>query len=158
LDGTVVVPRLIGGDVVVAMVGGGMLSGDRVGGGEVAPGKTRGGGERAVGDVVEDDVVELDVVELVSGGRKPNASGGAVKIGSAGTPASAARMYRLKIRAGKLPPDTLIPWTSSIGMSPSRRPTQTAVASWGVNPTNQALPWFSVVPVLPASGRPIEAA
>ena len=37
---------------------------------------------------------------------------------------------------------------------PCCRPTHTAVASCGVNPTNQALALLPVVPVLPALGRP----
>ena len=41
--------------------------------------------------------------------------------------------------------------------SPSEFPYQTAVDRVGVYPTNQALPKLSVVPVLPAAGRPMLA-
>ena len=40
----------------------------------------------------------------------------------------------------------------------SEKPAHTAVASWGVKPTNQALSMSSVVPVLPADGLPDRAA
>ena len=41
-------------------------------------------------------------------------------------------MKRRQISAGKLPPETAIPWTLSIGISPRVYPIQTAVASSGV--------------------------
>jgi hypothetical protein len=63
-------------------------------------------------------------------------------------------MKSFQIVAGKVPPATAIPCTFSIGISPPGYPTHTVVSSCGVKPENQASAWLSVVPVLPAEGRP----
>ena len=47
-------------------------------------------------------------------------------------------MNALHIRAGKLPPTTLMPSTSRMGTSPSGSPIHTAVVRSGVYPTNHA--------------------
>jgi hypothetical protein len=45
-----------------------------------------------------------------------------------------------------------------IGICPCGNPTQTAVANWGIAPTNHASLAFCDVPVLPNCGRPMFAA
>ncbi len=74
-----------------------------------------------------------------------------------GSPWCAARMYRFHICAGRLPPNT---WGSPWMLYSERRvssgyPSHTTVAYWGVYPANHASVYSSVVPVLPATGRPI---
>ena len=64
-------------------------------------------------------------------------------------------MKRRQMSAGNVPPATAIPCTFSIGICACGYPTQTIVWSCGVNPQNHASAWLSVVPVLPAAGRPI---
>ena len=64
-----------------------------------------------------------------------------------------------QISAGKVPPVTdVMPWTVPIGFSPFGCPIQTTVASCGTQPANHASASLSVVPVLPATGRPGSAA
>lgn len=67
-------------------------------------------------------------------------------------------MYAVQIRAGNDPPVTLdmppVPDSDIELPALSDRAIMTAVASCGVYPTNQAERLLSVVPVLPAAGRP----
>jgi hypothetical protein len=73
---------------------------------------------------------------------------------TAGVLPIADSMNSLQIWVGKVGPETVIPCTSSMGISPEAYPIHTDVASVGVYPQNQASALFSVVPVLPADGRP----
>src|SRR5207244_8949932 len=70
---------------------------------------------------------------------------------SGGVSCSAAFMYAPQIRAGTVPPTTRF-----IGVL-SSLPSQTPVTRYGVNPINQAFLSSSVVPVFPATGRPMWA-
>jgi hypothetical protein len=58
-------------------------------------------------------------------------------------------MKSVQMGAARLPPNPF-----AMGMFPPGKPTQTAVESRGVYPTNQAFERFSAVPVLPAAGQP----
>ena len=137
-----VVVVVVVGRIEVVVVGRGTVVVGRavVGTGAVARGGVVGSVVGNAGTVITGIVVvvvDSTVVEGPGGAAetvdvRPRSSTEAVKRSAAGTPASAAFMYREKIRAGKLPPVTLIPWTPRIGVSPSGRPTHTAVDSWGV--------------------------
>src|SRR4029079_17535689 len=72
---------------------------------------------------------------------------------SGGSRAVASDMNCRQILAGYVAPNTVIPPTFVIGISPDGFPIQTAAVNWGVYPTNQASWLWSVVPVLPAAGR-----
>jgi len=67
-------------------------------------------------------------------------------------------MKPVQIAAGKLPPVTIsrppVPARETGMPSLFSLVMNTAVDSCGVKPTNQALLFMSVVPVLPAAGRP----
>src|SRR2546429_378815 len=63
-------------------------------------------------------------------------------------------MNRRQIVAGNVGPDTEIPCTDVIGISPLGYPIHTVASSEGVNPQNQASAKLSVVPVFPADVRP----
>src|SRR4029078_28099 len=70
---------------------------------------------------------------------------------------SYAPTISLKISAGIVPPSTgAPPYSVSIGFTESAWPTQIATVMSRFEPTNQASPLFSVVPVLPHSdGSPV---
>jgi hypothetical protein len=161
----IVVVVVDGGTEVVVVVGRGRVVVGRavVGTGTVGRGSVVSDVVGNVGNVAGGSVVVVSIDGAGAGGGagavetvdfRPRSSTEAVYRSAAGTPASAAFMYREKMRAGKLPPVTLIPWTPRIGVSPSGRPTHTAVDSWGVYPTNHADRLPFVVPVFPAAGRP----
>jgi hypothetical protein len=63
-------------------------------------------------------------------------------------------MKSLQIVAGKVGPDTAMPCTESIGISPRGYPSQIVASRLGVKPQNQASAKLSVVPVLPAEVCP----
>ena len=72
--------------------------------------------------------------------------------------ASAPLEKSCQICAGHDPPVTVMRVVGGrIERSSSGNPTHTAVTSSGVYPTNQASAHSSLVPVLPATGRPIRA-
>src|SRR5262249_27857098 len=76
---------------------------------------------------------------------------------STGLPASGAFIICCQISAGSVPPKTSpIPAPSTVWVG-STLPIHTDVHSCGVKPVNQALVLLSVVPVLPAAGRPVSA-
>src|SRR5689334_21851032 len=76
----------------------------------------------------------------------------------AGTFASALDANTCQIRAGNVPPMTVMRvWGGRIFTPPSGKPTHVAATSSGVYPTNQASVLSSTVPVLPAAGRPMRA-
>jgi hypothetical protein len=65
---------------------------------------------------------------------------------------------RAQIHAGHVPPVTVNGVRGgSMGMDPRGYPTHTAAESPAVYPTNQASTSSWVVPVFPATGRPIQA-
>jgi len=63
-------------------------------------------------------------------------------------------MNSFQIVAGKVGPDTEIPCTDRIGISPLGYPIQIVASSPGMKPLNQASAKLSVVPVLPADVPP----
>src|SRR5213592_4393302 len=63
-------------------------------------------------------------------------------------------MNRRQFVAGNVGPETEMPWTEVIGISPRGYPIQTVASSEGVKPQNHASAKLSVVPVLPAEVRP----
>ncbi|MBW8742721.1 MAG: hypothetical protein JF623_08865 [Acidobacteria bacterium] len=63
-------------------------------------------------------------------------------------------MNRRQIVAGNVGPETSIPWTPRIGISPCGYPIHTVASSDGMKPQNQASAKLSVVPVFPAERRP----
>src|SRR5207244_3970081 len=71
-----------------------------------------------------------------------------------GAKSTARSMNRRQIVAGNVGPDTEIPCTDVIGISPLGKPIHTVASSEGVNPQNQASAKLSVVPVFPADVRP----
>ena len=93
---------------------------------------TRADGERGVWSAL--------VPGVAAGACRPSVSGDATNSFCVFWPRRAAFIVAAKIVAGKRPPDTAPPCTLVIGVSPSTWPTQTAVASCGTYPTNQALP------------------
>src|SRR3954449_7682333 len=76
-----------------------------------------------------------------------------------GTDASALDAKICQIRAGNVPPSTVMRVRGGFISTrfDSGSPTQTAATSSGVYPTNQASVLFSALPVLPATGRPMRA-
>src|SRR3954464_9259913 len=84
-------------------------------------------------------------------GGQSDSSGAMNPVG--GAPDNAADMNAPHIRAGYDPPTTCTPLIT-IGSRECGFPSQTAAVSCGVYPTNQASLLPSVVPVLPAAGRP----
>lgn len=140
---------------VVLLEAGGLLPAGLVvvveDGRRVTPGDDWG---KVVDVVLDDDVLEVgnveevldDVVEVVGADVVPSRrsrsrlSGDAVCTGSTANPATADFMAAAQICAGKDPPVTRRPCTSVMGTIRSGCPTQTAVESWGTNPTNQASP------------------
>src|SRR5205823_3004815 len=63
-------------------------------------------------------------------------------------------MNSRQIVAGNVGPETEIPCTEVMGISPCGYPIHTVASSDGVKPQNQASAKLSVVPVLPADVRP----
>ena len=129
--------------------------GGAAGGGDEAPGlAAAGGGVAGGGDLTPGGgLVEVFVVSVVSVvsvsvevagvGSYFSAKGprchGSYSTGSlgggksrTGAVARTGSMYSLQISAGNEPPETAIPWTLDIGISPRVYPIQTAVASCGV--------------------------
>src|SRR3954467_13675882 len=74
-----------------------------------------------------------------------------------GWPASAAFIACCQISAGNVPPKTSPTPPAETVFDGLTLPIHTDVHSWGVKPVNQALVLLSVVPVLPADGRPDSA-
>jgi hypothetical protein len=86
------------------------------------------------------------------------ASGAGSGNATVGVSASAPPSNCCQICAGHEPPVTVMRVVGGcIARSLSGKPTQTAVTSCGVYPTNHASAHSSLVPVLPATGRPIRA-
>lgn len=85
-------------------------------------------------------------------------TGGVVGLGKSlmGRPAWAAFMKVAQMMVLHSPPQATRPWMRPIGVFSFAYPIHTAVASCGVYPQNQASAWLSVVPVLPAAGRPMK--
>ena len=151
-----------------------MGGGTEVGGGALDV----GGGTEVVGAVVGGVVVggggvvvgseELDGVggeSLVGGGA--TVVGGGTDVGltpcrfagggncSTGSPSNARRRNSPQICAGKVPPVTWsTPPTSCIASVPSPLYMPTVAVSWGTKPLNHADLLSSLVPDLPAAGRP----
>src|SRR5664279_2603677 len=91
------------------------------------------------------------VVVVLGGGTTPGKS-------ATGVSANAAPSNPCQICAGHEPPVTVMRVVGGcILISLEGKPTHTAVTSCGVYPTNQASAQLSLVPVLPAAGRPIRA-